>query len=143
MYRHILIAIEHSAADETILRHVERLAKLTGASLLLMHVADGWAARHFEDLDLRESDEMRDDRTYLEMLVTRLNAAGLSARGKLALGDPATELIKAARTEAVDLVAMATHGHRFLNDLLRGTTVDRVRHELTVPILLVRAESRK
>jgi nucleotide-binding universal stress UspA family protein len=72
-----------------------------------------------------------------------LNAAGLPARGTLALGDPATELIKAARSEAVDLVAMATHGHRFLNDLLRGTTVERVRHELTVPILLVRAESRK
>jgi nucleotide-binding universal stress UspA family protein len=141
MYRNILIAIEHSAADETILRHAERLARLTGASLLLMHVADGWAARHFEDLGLRESDEMRDDRAYLETLVTRLNAAGFSARGKLALGDPATELIKAARTEAVDLVAMATHGHRFVSDLLRGTTVDRVRHELTVPILLVRAES--
>lgn len=141
MYRHILVAIEHSGADETILQHVERLAKLTGASLVLVHVADGWAARHFEDLDLRESDEMRGDRVYLEMLVTRLNAAGLSARGKLALGDPATELIKAARAEAVDLVAMATHGHRFLNDLLRGTTVDRVRHELTVPILLMRAES--
>ena len=87
MYRNILIAIEHSAADDTILWHVERLARLTGASLLLMHVADGWAARHFEDLDLRESDEMRDDRAYLEMLVTRLNAAGLSARGKLAVGD--------------------------------------------------------
>lgn len=143
MYRDILVAIEHSHADDTILRHAQQLAKLTGASLLLVHVAEGWAARHFEDLDLRESDEMRGDRAYLESLVSRLNAAGFSARGMLALGDPATELIRAARTEAVDLVAMATHGHRFLNDLLRGTTVDRVRHELTVPILLVRSESRR
>ena len=141
MYRHILVAIEHSNADDTILRHVERLAKLTGASLLLVHVADGWAARHFQDLGLRESDEMRDDRVYLESLVDRLNAAGVPARGKLALGDPATELIKTARSEEVDLVAMATHGHRFLNDLVRGTTVNHVRHELTVPILLVRAHS--
>ena len=143
MYRNILIAIEHSDADDTILRHVEQLAKLTGASLLLVHVADGWAARHFKDLDLRESDEMREDCAYLEGLVARLNAAGLAARGTLALGDPATELINTARSEAVDLVAMATHGHRFLNDLIRGTTVDRVRHELTVPILLVRAESKR
>jgi len=143
MYRNILVAIEHSHADDTILRHVEQLARLTGASLLLVHVADGWAARHFTDLDLRESDEMRDDSAYLEGLVARLRAAGLSARGALALGDPATELIKIARSEAVDLVAMATHGHRFLNDLIHGTTVDHVRHELTVPILLVRAVSKR
>jgi nucleotide-binding universal stress UspA family protein len=143
MYRNILVAIEHSDADDAILRHVEQLAKLTGASLLLVHVADGWVARHFDDLGLRESEEMREDRAYLEGLVARLNAAGLPARGKLALGDPATELIKTARSELVDLVAMSTHGHRFLNDLLRGATVDRVRHELQVPVLLVRAETRK
>jgi nucleotide-binding universal stress UspA family protein len=139
MYRNILVAIEHSDADATILRHVEPLARLTGASLLLVHVADGWAARHFDDLDLRESDEMREDREYLEQLVSRLNASGLPARGKLALGDPATELINTARQEAVDLVAMATHGHRGLSDVIHGTTVGRVRHELTVPVLLVRA----
>jgi nucleotide-binding universal stress UspA family protein len=142
MYRNILVAIEHSDADATILTHVEELAKITGASLLLVHVADGFVARHFEDLDLRESEEMRDDRAYLEQLVERMNAAGLKTRGKLALGDPATELIKTAETEAVDLIAMSTHGHRFLNDLLRGTTVDRVRHEVNVPVLLLRARRR-
>jgi nucleotide-binding universal stress UspA family protein len=139
MYKHILVAIEHSAADETILQHIEPLAKLTGASLLLVHVADGWAARHYADLNLRESEEMKDDRAYLEQLVARLGAAGLSARGRLALGDPATELIKVAAEERVDLIAMSTHGHRFLNDLLRGTTVSRVRHEVEVPVLLLRA----
>lgn len=143
MYRNILVAIEHSDADETILQHVEQLARHVGASLLLVHVADGFAARHFEDLGLRESEEMREDRAYLEGLVARLNSAGLTARGKLALGDPATELIHAAQSEAVDLVAMATHGHRFLNDLIRGATVDRVRHELRIPILLVRAAAKK
>jgi manganese transport protein len=139
MYRHILVAIEHADSDAAILGHVERLARLTGASLLLVHVADGFAARHFDDLKLRESEEMRADREYLERLVAGLNAAGLVAQGRLALGDPATELIRTARQESVDLVAMATHGHRWLNDLLRGTTVNRVRHELTVPVLLVRA----
>jgi nucleotide-binding universal stress UspA family protein len=138
MYRNILVAIEHSAADDGILRHVEQLARMTGASLLLVHVADGWAARHYHDLTLRESEEMRDDRAYLEQLVTRLNDAGVPARARLAVGDPATELIKVARHEASDLVAMATHGHRGLNDLIHGTTVNRVRHELTIPLLLVR-----
>lgn len=142
MYRHILVAIEHSDADETILGHVQQLAKLTGASLLLVHVADGWVARHFDDLVLRESEEMREDRAYLEQLVARLNDAGLPTRGKLALGDPATELIKTAEREGVDLIAMSTHGHRFLNDLLRGTTVERVRHEVEVPVLLLRVPRR-
>jgi nucleotide-binding universal stress UspA family protein len=139
MYKNILVAIEHSDADETILRHIEPLAKLTGASLLLVHVADGWVARHYEDLDLRESEEMRVDRAYLEQLVARLTAAGLPARGRLALGDPATELIKVADEEHVDLIAMSTHGHRFLNDVIRGTTVNRVRHEVDIPVLLLRA----
>ena len=139
MYQHILVAIEHSDADATILSHVERLARLTGASLLLVHVADGWAARHYDDLKLRDSEEMLDDRAYLEQLCARLNTAGLPTRAKLALGDPATELIKIVGEEGVDLVALSTHGHRFLNDLIRGTTVDRVRHEVKVPVLLLRA----
>ena len=142
MYRNILVAVEHSDADATILTHVEELAKMTGASLLLVHVADGFVARHFDDLDLRESEEMREDRAYLEQLVERMNAAGLNTRGKLALGDPATELIKTVESEDVDLIAMSTHGHRFLNDLVRGTTVDRVRHEVNVPVLLLRARRR-
>ena len=140
MYRNILVAIEHSDADATILTHVEELAKMMGASLLLVHVADGWVARHYEDLELRESEEMREDRLYLEGLVERMNAAGIQTRGKLALGDPATELIKTAESEHVDLIAMSTHGHRFLNDLIRGTTVNRVRHEVQVPVLLLRAK---
>jgi nucleotide-binding universal stress UspA family protein len=139
MYRNILVAVERSNADDTIVKHVTALAKLTGASLLLVHVAHGWAARHFNDLALRESEEMRDDRMYLERLVARLQQDGLTARGRLLLGDPATELIKAARDENVDLIAMATHGHRLVNDILLGTTVDRVRHEVKVPVLLVRA----
>jgi universal stress protein A len=142
MYRRILVAIEHSAADETILEHITRLARVTEASLLLVHVADGWVARHFYDLGLRESEEMREDRAYLERLVAELNHAGIPARGKLALGDPATELIKTVEEEAVDLIAMTTHGHRFFSDLIRGTTVGRVRHEVTVPVLLLRARDR-
>ena len=143
MYRNILVAIEHSDADETIIDHVTKLAKLTGASLLLVHVADGWAARYYEQLVLRESEEMQQDRAYLEALATRLTAAGFETRAKLALGDPATELIKASREANVDLIAMSTHGHKFLNDLVRGTTADKVRHEVNVPVLLLRAGKAK
>ncbi len=139
MYRRILVAIENSSADQTIVAHVAALASLTGAELLLVHVADGWAARHFDQLKLRESEEMKDDREYLARLQTQLQAQGLAVQTQLALGDPATELVKIAGTGDVDLLAMATHGHRGLSDLVHGTTVDRVRHRVTIPVLLLQA----
>ena len=140
MYRRILVAIENSPADKTILRHVEALALLTGAELLLVHVADGFAARHFNDLELRESEEMRDDRAYLDRLASELTAHEVSVTTELAMGDPASQLIRLAKARDADLIAMSTHGHRGLNDLLRGTTVNRVRHEVMIPVLLLRAQ---
>ena len=140
MYKRILVAVEHSPADRTILTHVIPLAKLTGAELLLVHVADGWAARNFDRLKLRESEEMKDDRAYLESLKASLTGQGLSVTTQLAMGDPAQELIKAADTQQVDLIAMSTHGHRFLSDLIYGATADRVRHLVKIPVLLLRAQ---
>jgi nucleotide-binding universal stress UspA family protein len=140
MYRRILVAVENSQADRTILEHVAGLAKLTGAELLLVHVADGWAARNFDQLQLRESEEMKSDRAYLEGLRETLAAQGFTVQTKLAMGDPATELIRSAEEQGVDLIAMSTHGHRFLADVLHGTTADRVRHLVKVPVLLLRAQ---
>ena len=140
MYTNILVAIEHSDADRAVLEHVEGLARLTGARLLLVHVSEGWVARHFNELKLRESDEMRQDRAYLESLCAQLRDRGLQVRARLALGDPVTELVKVAEEEQVDLIAMSTHGHRFLQDVLRGSTADRLRHGVLVPVLMVRAK---
>src|SRR3954452_3961094 len=139
MYSNILIAIEHSDADRTVLEHVQQLASLTGASLLLVHVADGWAARPYEELQLRDSGETTEDREYLERVADDLTSRGFRTRTRLAMGDPATQLVKVARDEGVDLIAMSTHGHRFLNDLLRGSTADRVRHNVEVPVLMIKA----
>ena len=140
MYQRILVAVENSQADGTILAHVTRLAKLTGAQLLLVHVADGWAARHFDDLKLRESEEMKADREYLEQLKRDLTSQGFLVETRLARGDPASELIKAATDQNVDLIAMSTHGHRFISDVLLGATADRVRHLVKIPVLLLRAQ---
>ncbi len=139
MYRRILVAIENSPADSTIVAHAADLAKTTGASLLLVHVADGFAARHFDDLQLRESEEMKADRAYLEGLQRSLTNRGLSVEYELAKGDPATELVRLAGSRDVDLVAMSTHGHRFVADVLLGATADKVRHQLKIPVLLLRA----
>jgi len=141
MYQRILVAIEHSKADAAILGHIEGLARMTGGKLLLVHVADGWVARHFDELNLRESEEIMGDRAYLDECCTALRAAGLDCDMKLAMGDPATELIRIAGEENVDLIAMSTHGHRFLSDVIHGTTVDRVRHTVKVPVLLLRGQT--
>jgi universal stress protein A len=139
MYQRILVAVENSAADRTILDHISQLASLTRAKLVLVHVADGWAARHFDELKLRESEEMKTDRAYLDQLQAELSARGFSVETYLARGDPATELIKTAESQHADLIAMSTHGHRFLSDLLFGATADRVRHLVKIPVLLLRA----
>ena len=142
MYRKILVPLENSPTDATVLAHVRALAQDTGAALVLIHVADGWVARNIRELDLRESEEMRDDRAYLEQLCGRLTAEGFDADAVLAGGDPATEIAAAAEREGCDLIAMATHGHRLLEDVVRGSTATALRHTTKIPILMVRAEKK-
>jgi len=139
MYKKILIPLENSKADEAILHHIKPLAKMMGASLLLMHVADGWVARNYERLNLAESEEMKTDRTYLEKVARDLEAEDFEVGHVLAMGEPSDEIIKFARKHHVDLIAMSTHGHRFINDLLYGSTADKVRHLVDVPVLLLKA----
>ena len=140
MYRTILIPVENTAADQTILEHIKPLARLTGASLLLMHVADGWVARNYQRLNLAESEEMQEDRAYLEKLANELRGEGFTVDHLLALGEPSDEIIKAANVCGVDLIAMSTHGHRFISDLLYGSTADKVRHIVEVPVLLLKVK---
>jgi nucleotide-binding universal stress UspA family protein len=140
MYQHILIALENSTADDTILGHIKPLARLTGARLLLVHVADGWVARNFDQLKLAESEEMKEDRAYLEKRSRELTDEGFSCDAVLALGEPSDQIIKLAHEKGADLIAMTTHGHRFISDLLYGSTADRVRHEVDVPVLLLKVK---
>jgi nucleotide-binding universal stress UspA family protein len=138
MYRKILVALENSWADQSLIPHVSALARQVGAELLLVHVADGWVARNFDRFGLSESQEMKDDRRYLEEIAERLRAEGLTVGVRLALGDPPREILHVADDEGCDLIAMTTHGHRLLGDLLFGSTIHEVRHKATVPVLLVR-----
>ena len=142
MYTRILVPLEHSPADETILAHVRVLARRLGSALVLVHVADGWVARHIKELELRESEEIRDDRAYLETICAELEAEGFDADAVLAAGDPAKEIAAAAEREGCDLIAMATHGHRLLEDVVKGSTATALRHQTKIPILMVRAEKK-
>jgi nucleotide-binding universal stress UspA family protein len=139
MYRRILVPVENSIHDQRIIEHVRQLAKHCGASIVLIHVADGWAARNIHHLNLRESEEMHRDRVYIESLAASLAAEGFDAEAVLASGDPSREIAEAAEREHCDLIAMSTHGHRFLADLIYGSVANSVRHITSVPVLLIRA----
>jgi manganese transport protein len=143
MYKKILVALENSRADKSLLPHVTELARRLGSELLLVHVADGWVARNFDRLKLAESEEMKADRVYLERTAAHLRAAGLSVATQLALGDPPAEILKTAEREHCDLIAMTSHGHRLLGDLLFGSVIHEVRHRTSIPVLVVRAEKTK
>ena len=143
MYKRILVPLEHTPTDEAIIEHVRQLARVCQASLIFIHVADGWAARNLKQLDLRESEEMLKDRAYLESVATRFCDEGFDADAVLASGDPSTEIAAAAEREGCDLIAMGTHGHKLIGDLIHGSVANDVRHRSMVPVLLVRERRAK
>ena len=138
MYEKILLTLDATRTDRAIIEHVKPLAKMMHSRIALLHVATGWAARAYgSDAVHREIDE---DTAYLNSVAQELQGDGIQAETHLAYGDPAREIINWIRKEGCDLVAMSTHGHRFLGDLLYGATASRVQHRVNVPVLLLRAE---
>jgi manganese transport protein len=140
MYKKILVALENSRADQALIPHVTELARQFKAELLLVHVADGWAARNYERLHLVESEEMKEDRAYLERVAGALRKSGARVSTHLGLGDPSSQILDTCEREHCDLIAMTMHGHLFLGDLLLGSTIRDVRHKAQVPVFLVRAK---
>ena len=140
MYKRILVPLENTDTDHAIVEHVRKLAKLAGSSVVFMHVADGFAARNANQLALRESEEMRSDRDYLEKICDQLETDGIEVECLLAGGDPGKEISLAAERENCDLIAMSTHGHRFIKDVIYGSVANEVRHLSRIPVLLVRGD---
>ena len=136
MHNKILVTLDATPADRAIIEHVKELDKLMHSHVVLLHVADGWAARRYGADAV--SPEVTDDKAYLEVVRAEFQTAGITADAELAYGEPAKEIIKWVEDQGCDLVAMSTHGHRFLADLFFGTTVHRVRHTVQVPVLLLR-----
>jgi nucleotide-binding universal stress UspA family protein len=138
MYEKILVTLDSTPSDRAIIEHVKELAKLAGSRLVLLHVADGWAARTYGRDAV--SREIQEDTDYLDHVRAEFQAVGISADAELAYGDPAREIIKWIQQKGCDLVAMSTHGHRFLADIFLGTTASHVQHNVSVPVLLLRAK---
>lgn len=137
MYQTILVTLDSSATDRPIIEHVKQLAKLAKSSVVLLHVADGWAARTYGADAV--SAEIAEDTAYLEEVRAEFQSAGISTRAELAYGEPSEQIIEWVQKRGCDLVAMSTHGHRFLADVFLGTTASRVQHSISVPVLLLRA----
>ena len=140
MFRKILVALDHTTADESLLPQVTELARLCGAGLLLVHVADGWATQWQNELNLTDSEEVHRDTRYLLNRVDELTAQGIATEHCLARGNPAQEILQIAEEHQCDLIAMTSHGHRFIADVWLGSTIDKVRHQSNIPLLLVRAK---
>ena len=138
MYETILVTLDGTTTDRAIIDHVKELAKLAHSRLVLLHVADGWAARTYGSDAV--SPEISEDNAYLQKVRSELQSAGISTEAELAYGDPAKEIIRWVEQKGCDLVAMSTHGHRFLADVFLGATATRVRHSIGVPVLLLRAK---
>ena len=138
MYDTILVTLDGTATDRAIIEHVKQLAKLAGSRLVLLHVADGWAARTYGPDAV--SPEIAEDTAYLDKVRAEFQSAGIPAEAELAYGEPTKEIVRWVQEKRCDLVAMSTHGHRFLADLFLGTTASRVQHNISVPVLLLRAK---
>jgi nucleotide-binding universal stress UspA family protein len=138
MYKTILVTVDGTPSDRAIIEHVKLLTKLAGSRVVLLHVADGWAARTYGADAV--SREIAEDTAYLKQVREELQAAGIPTDSELAYGDPAKEIVKWIEQKGCDLVAMSTHGHRFLADIFLGTTASRVQHSISVPVLLLRAK---
>jgi nucleotide-binding universal stress UspA family protein len=143
VYKHILIALDNSPTDSAIIEHIQDLLRLTNAQATLIHVADGFVARNQETFNLEDSEEMIVDRAYLEQVRDKLRSAGFTVNTILSQGDPAKKIVKAAHDVQCDLIAMATHGHRFLGDLILGSVASSVRHLTDIPVLLVPGKKKK
>ena len=137
MYKTILLTLDGTPTDRAIIDHIKQLANLAQSRVVLLHVADGWAARTHGSNAV--SPEITEDTAYLEKVLVEFRSARIPAEAELAYGDPVTEIVKWVRQKGCDLVAMSTHGHRFLADIFLGATASRVRHSVSVPVLMLRA----
>ena len=138
MYKTILVTLDGTPTDRAIIEHIKRLAKFAQSRVILLHVADGWAARTFGSDAV--SPEITEDTAYLNQVRSEFQSAGISADAELTYGEPANEIVKWVGQKGCDLVAMSTHGHRLIADIFLGATASRVQHRISVPVLLLRAK---
>jgi nucleotide-binding universal stress UspA family protein len=130
VYKKILVTMDCSSVDDAIIEHVSALALQNNAQVYLLHVV------HFHTLDqdraLRELAE-----ASLKSRCEILQARGIEARIVIRSGEPDFEILEEIEGKDYDLVAMATHGHSFIGDILFGSVSRTLKHRIRIPLLLI------
>ncbi len=134
--KHIAAALGRDDSDAAVVSRALSLAKAEGALLTLIHVVDSAPAQVYSS-DVYD-EHTREDEQYLLEIAEEVRASGVAVEIALSHGDPSKELINYAASHKVDMLVMGSHGHRLLGDLLWGETVDPVRHQVGIPVLVVR-----
>jgi manganese transport protein len=140
-YKHILVPLDHSNRDPIALSHAAGLAKAHAATIHLLHVEEGVTSNVYGDV--ADTEEVESGRQYFQSILQRLRSEGIAAELHVDYGvRPRAAIVKWARDHRPDLIVMGAHGHRLLSDLVLGATINAVRHEVDVPILIVRTHRR-
>jgi len=135
-YRRILVPLDHSDLDRLAVSHAAAMARLHGARLYLVHVEEGVTSQVYGSRS--STAEVAAGQRYLEEIGNRLKSQGLDVETVIAhSSSPKAAIVRCAREIHPDLVIMGAHGHGGLKDLIFGTTIDPVRHNLDVPVLIV------
>jgi manganese transport protein len=134
-YARIGVALDYGAMDGKVLSHAHTLARYHNGAIHLFHVVEGVSGQVYgqEAYDR----EAREDREQIDAIARQLRESGIEVHASLGFGRVPTELIRLAQENKVDLLVMGAHGHRGLKDLLFGTSISEVRHQLTIPVLVV------
>ena len=136
-YRRILVPLDHTDLDRQALGHAAAMAKMHGAKLYLLHVEEGVTSRVYGPL--AATAEVEAGEHYLNRISESLRAEGIEVEAAIIHGpEPGREIVRYASQIAPDLIIMGAHGHRRLKDLIFGNTINPVRHDLRVPLLIVR-----
>jgi manganese transport protein len=137
--RRIAAAVDFSRADKAVLSYAVTLARAgnRGAKILLFHVVESGGARIMGgELHDREA---KDDQERLELYAKELVDLGLDTQYDLGFGEPADELAQLVEQHRPDLIVLGSHGHRGMGDLVHGTSVERLRHRINIPVLVIPA----
>jgi manganese transport protein len=135
VYHRIGVAVDHQVTDSKVLAHAQALAKMHHAEIYLFHVVEGVNVQLFG----KEANdtEARSDNTFVHAIAGELQDAGIASYPILGYGRVANELIRLAKETHIDILVMGGHGHAGISDLIFGTSITKVRHTLSIPVLVV------
>ncbi|MCB0705529.1 MAG: Nramp family divalent metal transporter [Saprospiraceae bacterium] len=133
-YSHIALAIDFSGRDEEIIRSALNQGG-KAANYTIIHIVESAAARYLGTNTLDYETQL--DYDSLVKYQNTLQELGYSIDIKIGFGNPATEIVKVISEQDIDLLVMGVHGHKRFKDLVFGTTIDRVRHHVKIPLLIV------